>query len=60
MLEINVDHHLVKYLEKRSNPEEFAELALVIFEQATLAEGAQLTDPGAFVKRLNKLWLRLE
>ena len=59
VLEINVDHHLVKYLEKRENAEEFAELALVLFEQASLAEGAQLADPGAFVKRLNSLWARL-
>jgi molecular chaperone HtpG len=60
VLELNVDHHLVKYLEKRSGEEEFGDLALVLYEQATLAEGAQLPDPGAFVQRLNKLWLRLE
>jgi molecular chaperone HtpG len=60
VLELNVDHHLVKYLEKRDNAEEFADLALVIYEQATLAEGAQLPDPGAFVQRLNRLWSRLE
>jgi len=59
VLEVNVDHHLLKYLEKREQAEEFADLALVIFEQATLAEGAQLADPGAFVKRLNSLWARL-
>ena len=60
VLELNIDHHLVKYLEKRDSAEEFSDLALVIYEQATLAEGAQLPDPGAFVQRLNKLWLRLE
>ena len=59
VLEINVDHHLVKYLEKRESAEDFSELALVLYEQATLAEGAQLPDPGAFVQRLNKLWMRL-
>jgi molecular chaperone HtpG len=59
VLELNVDHHLVKYLEKRESDEEFSELALVLYEQATLAEGAQLPDPGAFVQRLNKLWMRL-
>ena len=59
VLELNVDHHLVKYLEKRESAEEFSELALVLYEQATLAEGAQLPDPGAFVQRLNKLWMRL-
>jgi molecular chaperone HtpG len=59
VLELNVDHHLVKYLEKRDNAEDFSDLALVLYEQATLAEGAQLPDPGAFVQRLNKLWMRL-
>ena len=59
VLELNVDHHLVKYLETRESTEDFADLALVIYEQAALAEGTQLPDPGAFVHRLNKLWMRL-
>jgi molecular chaperone HtpG len=60
VLELNVDHHVVKYLEKREDAVEFQDLALVLYEQAMLAEGAQLPDPGAFVQRLNKLWMRLE
>ena len=59
VLELNVDHHLVKFLDKREDGQEFAELALVIYEQAALAEGTQLPDPAAFVHRLNKLWMRL-
>jgi molecular chaperone HtpG len=59
VLELNVDHHIVKYLEQRADAGEFAELALVIHDQAMLAEGAQLSDPGAFVQRLNRLWSRL-
>jgi molecular chaperone HtpG len=59
VLELNVEHHLVKYLENREDAAEFNELALVIFEQAMLAEGAQLPDPGAFVQRLNRLWAQL-
>jgi len=58
VLELNVEHHLVKYLEKREDAE-FGDLALVLFEQAALAEGAQLPDPGAFVQRLNRIWARL-
>ena len=46
VLELNVEHHLVKYLEKREDAAEFDELALVLYEQAMLAEGAQLPDPG--------------
>jgi molecular chaperone HtpG len=60
VLELNLEHHLVKYLQKREGADDFNDLALVLFEQAALAEGAQLPDPGAFVQRLNKLWMRLE
>jgi molecular chaperone HtpG len=60
VLELNVEHHVVRYLEQRSEAKDFDELALVLYEQALLAEGAQLPDPGAFVKRLNHLWTRLE
>jgi molecular chaperone HtpG len=59
VLELNVDHHVVKYLEHREDAAEFGELALMLYEQAMLAEGAQLPDPGAFVQRLNRLWTRL-
>jgi molecular chaperone HtpG len=59
VLELNVDHHVVKYLEHREDSTEFGELALVLYEQAMLAEGAQLPDPGGFVQRLNRLWMRL-
>jgi molecular chaperone HtpG len=60
VLELNLEHHFVKYLEKREEAGEFGDLSLVLYEQAMLAEGAQLPDPGAFVQRLNKLWMRLE
>jgi molecular chaperone HtpG len=60
VLELNVDHHVVRYLEQRSEAADFGDLALVLYEQAMLAEGEQLPDPGAFVQRLNKLWMRLQ
>jgi molecular chaperone HtpG len=59
VLELNLDHHLVKYLEQRGEAADFGDLSMVLYEQAMLAEGAQLPDPGAFVQRLNKLWMRL-
>jgi molecular chaperone HtpG len=59
VLELNLDHHFVKYLEQRGENADFGDLSLVLYEQAMLAEGAQLPDPGAFVQRLNKLWMRL-
>jgi molecular chaperone HtpG len=57
--ELNPDHPLVQKLDRESNEERFADLAKVLFEQANLAEGAQLEDPAAYVQRLNKLLLEL-
>ncbi len=58
-LELNPDHPLVKKLSSEKNDERFGDLALIIFEQAQLAEGGQLIDPATYVKRLNKLLLEL-
>lgn len=58
-LEINLDHPLVKRLESESDDSRFDDLGLVLFDQAQLAEGAQLDDPAAFVGRLNKLMLKM-
>lgn len=57
--ELNPEHPLVKKLEQESSEERFADLAKVLFEQANLAEGAQLEDPAAYVQRLNRLLLEL-
>ena len=51
-LEVNVEHALVRKLE--GSPQ-FDELAQVLFDQALLAEGGQLEDPAAYVKRINAL-----
>ena len=57
--EVNPDHPLVKKLHDEPNDERFKDLAYVLFDQAALASGDQLKDPGAFVSRLNKLLLDL-
>ncbi len=59
IFELNPDHPLVKKLEQESNDERFGDLAHILFDQANLAEGAQLQDPAAYVQRLNKLLLEL-
>ncbi len=59
VLELNVEHEIVKRLDAEPDAAAFADLALLLFEQASLAEGGQLTDPGAFVQRLNRLLVRL-
>jgi molecular chaperone HtpG len=58
-LELNPEHPLVKRLDRESDAARFERLALVIFEQAVLAEGRQLEDPAAFVARLNELLTEL-
>ena len=55
ILEINPDHVLVGRLKQEHNDVRFAEWSRLLFEQAMLAEGAQLEDPAAFVKRMNSL-----
>ena len=51
ILEINPDHPLVKKL-KDSVDEDLVE---VLFDQAVLSEGGQISEPAEFVKRINKL-----
>jgi len=59
LLELNVSHPLVKYLDGMREPAEFSELALLIYDQAALAEGDQLGNPAEYVQRLNRLLVRL-
>jgi len=59
VLEVNVTHPLVKYLDRVTEQGDFAELAQLLFEQAQLAEGAALANPPDFVLRLNRLLVRL-
>ena len=54
ILEVNTEHALVKRLDKS---EQFDALAHILFDQALLAEGGQLDDPAAYVKRVNELLL---
>jgi molecular chaperone HtpG len=55
ILEINPGHALVARLEQEQDDSRFAEWSRLLFEQAMLAEGAQLEDPASFVKRMNSL-----
>jgi molecular chaperone HtpG len=54
VLEINPEHPLVKRLE---SSDRFDDLANILFDQAMLAEGGQLDDAAAYVKRINSLLL---
>ncbi len=55
ILEVNPDHPLIKKLD---SSEQFDELAQVIFDQALLADGGQLEDPAAYLKRVNELLIK--
>ena len=57
--EINASHPLVVRLDAEQDENRFKELALVLFDQAALADGGQLADPAAYVARLNGLLLEL-
>jgi len=59
ILEVNATHPLVEKMDQEPDEDLFADLAKVVFDQATLAEGGQLKDPAAFVHRLNKLMLSI-
>ena len=54
-LEVNPNHPLIQKLE---SSEQFDDLAQVIFDQALLADGGQLEDPAAYLKRVNELLLK--
>lgn len=56
VLEINPEHALVKRMQSVTD-DSFGEWANLLFEQAMLADGAQLPDPTAFVRRVNQLLL---
>jgi molecular chaperone HtpG len=56
VLEINPAHPLVERL-KTATDTEFDDLAAHLYDQSVLAEGGQLEDPAAFVRRLNALIL---
>jgi molecular chaperone HtpG len=56
VLEINPQHALVKRLgDEAADSTRAADLALIILDQARLAEGGQLDDPAAFLRRMNAL-----
>ena len=59
ILEVNLDHPIVKRLKGEADEAKFADWSHILFDQATLAEGGQLADPAGFVKRLNELMLAL-
>ncbi len=58
VLEVNLDHQLLKQVATIDSEEQFKDWAELLFEQAVLAEGGQLEDPAGFVQRVNRLMLK--
>jgi molecular chaperone HtpG len=54
-LEINPDHEIVKKLLAHTDNAHTEDAAWLLFDQALLMEGVKLTDPAAFVQRLNRI-----
>ncbi len=59
ILELNVDHPMVKFMDTMQDEQRFAHWATLLFEQSILAEGGKLEDPAGFVKRMNEVVLEL-
>ncbi|WP_026638981.1 molecular chaperone HtpG [Bordetella petrii] len=57
VLEINPEHALVTKI-RDADDADFEQWARLLLDQALLAEGAQIADPAAFVKRMNALLLK--
>jgi molecular chaperone HtpG len=59
VLELNVEHPIVRHLEAVTDEAAFNELAQLLYDQAALSEGGQLVNPADYVRRLNRLLVRL-
>lgn len=55
ILEINPKHPLVLRMESMTDEKNLTDWSQLLFEQALLAEGGHLDDPGSFVQRMNRL-----
>ena len=57
-LEVNLQHPLVQRLQGIEG-EDFSELSQLLFDQAQLTEQGQVSNPGDYVRRLNRLLVKL-
>lgn len=59
VFEFNAEHPLITKLDQEADEDRFADLALILHDQAQLAAGGQLEDPASYISRMNKLLLEL-
>jgi molecular chaperone HtpG len=58
-MELNVTHPLVRHMDALKPADEFQELALLLYDQASMTEEGQVANPADFSRRLNNLLVRL-
>ncbi len=59
VFEYNAEHPLLERLEQEADEDRFRDLVLILFDQASLADGTAPKDAAAYVNRLNQLLLSL-
>ncbi|MEZ5550462.1 MAG: molecular chaperone HtpG [Pseudomonadales bacterium] len=59
IFEFNPSHPLIHRLDRETDEDRFRDLVLILFDQASLADGSPPSDPAAYVGRLNQLLLNL-
>jgi molecular chaperone HtpG len=59
ILEINVNHPIVKKIADEKDKDRFSDWSSIVLDQAMLADGGTLEDPATFVVKLNNLILDL-
>ena len=59
ILEINVNHPIVKKMADEKDKDRFSDWSSIVLDQAMLADGGTLEDPAKFVVKLNNLILDL-
>ncbi len=53
ILEINPNHKIISKMDKMGKTKKFKDICYLLFEQALLVEGIDLSDPAEFVSKLN-------
>ncbi len=59
VFEYNAGHPLLERLDQEADEDRFRDLVLILFDQASLADGSAPKDSAAYVTRLNQLLLAL-
>nr|VFK63337.1 MAG: molecular chaperone HtpG [Candidatus Kentron sp. UNK]VFK70808.1 MAG: molecular chaperone HtpG [Candidatus Kentron sp. UNK] len=59
IMEINPEHPIVQRLKQEADEMRLQDWSQILFDQALLSEGGLPGDPGAFVQRINKMFLEM-